>query len=63
MEPAEATSEKRMKLPGICHVCGSELAARHEAIYERASKTVRCVECPSAAAVAGKVRRELEMEP
>ncbi len=65
MEPAETATDKRMRLryPGVCRVCGVELAARQEAIYERASKTVRCVECPTAAAVAGEARRELEMEP
>jgi Nuclease-related domain len=37
--------EKRMRLryAGTCRVCGSELPARAEAIYERATRTVRCV--------------------
>jgi nuclease-like protein len=49
MEPSEAASDKRMKLryPGVCRVCSMELAARQEAIYERASKSVRCLECPT----------------
>lgn len=65
MEPAEATNEKRMKLryPGACRSCGVGLAARQEAIYERASKTVRCLDCPTAAAVAGEAWREPEGEP
>lgn len=65
MEPAETTNEKRMKLryPGVCRVCGAELAARQEAIYERASKTVRCVECPTEAALAEEALGELEMDP
>jgi hypothetical protein len=47
METAETTPDKRMKLryAGACRLCGVELAARQEAIYERATKTVRCVEC------------------
>jgi DNA-directed RNA polymerase subunit RPC12/RpoP len=42
-------SEKRMKLryAGLCLRCGTELPARAEAIYERKTKTVRCVECPT----------------
>lgn len=65
MKPAETTTDKRMRLryQGVCRVCGAELAARQEAIYERETKTVRCVECPAAAAVAGEARRELEVEP
>jgi hypothetical protein len=39
------TDEKRMRLryAGTCRVCGSELPARTEAIYDRASKSVRCL--------------------
>jgi hypothetical protein len=39
------SDDKRMRLryAGRCRVCGCELPARTEAIYERASKTVRCV--------------------
>ena len=32
-----------MRYAGACRVCGSELPAKAEAIYERSSKTVRCV--------------------
>jgi hypothetical protein len=37
--------EKRMRLryADACRVCGVELRARVEAIYEQATKTVRCV--------------------
>ncbi|MFC3804878.1 nuclease-related domain-containing protein [Terrabacter sp. MAHUQ-38] len=37
--------EKRMRLryAGTCRVCGLALPARSEAIYERTTKTVRCV--------------------
>lgn len=42
--------EKQWKLryQGLCRLCGTELPARADAIYERSSKTVRCVECPTA---------------
>ena len=45
----EGVSEKRMRLryAGTCRVCGNALPERAEAIYERTSKTVRCVECPA----------------
>jgi hypothetical protein len=48
---AESSDEKWMKLryAGVCRICGTELPARYEAIYEGLSKTVRCVECPSEA--------------
>lgn len=38
----EVLNDKRMKLryAGVCRLCGTELPARAEAIYERASKTV-----------------------
>lgn len=43
------TDDKRMKLryAGVCRLCGIDLPARADAIYERATKTVRCVECSS----------------
>lgn len=43
------TDDKRMKLryAGVCRLCGTDLPARADAIYERATKTVRCVECSS----------------
>lgn len=42
--------EKRMRLryAGTCRVCGVELQAKAEAIYERTSKTVRCLDCSNA---------------
>ncbi len=33
----------RLRYAGTCRVCGSELPAKAEAIYERATRTVRCV--------------------
>lgn len=48
---SESSDEKRMKLryAGKCRLCGTELPDRADAIYERTTKTVRCVECPSEA--------------
>lgn len=39
--------EKQMKLryAGLCRLCGGELPARAEAVYERSTKTVRCLDC------------------
>lgn len=44
----EDVTDKRMKLryAGTCRICGTDLPARADAIYERTSRTVRCVECP-----------------
>jgi ribosomal protein L15 len=39
----------RLRYAGTCRLCGTELPARTEAIYERTTKTVRCVECPASA--------------
>jgi hypothetical protein len=39
----------RLRYAGKCRLCGAELAARTEAIYERTTKTVRCLECSAAA--------------
>lgn len=36
----------RLRYAGVCRLCGTDLPAREEAIYERATKTVRCVACP-----------------
>lgn len=43
--------EKRMRLryAGRCRLCGTELAAKTEAIYKRTTKTVRCLDCSTAA--------------
>lgn len=44
MDEGVATGDKRMLLryAGTCRICGTELPARTEAIYERPTKTVRC---------------------
>lgn len=40
-------TEKRMRLryAGTCRLCGTALEARTEAVYERATRTVRCLSC------------------
>lgn len=50
-------SDKRMNLryAGVCRLCGTGLPERADAIYERATKTVRCVECPTAFDELGQV--------
>ena len=60
---AEPT-DKRMKLryEGTCRLCGADLPARTDAIYERSTKTVRCVECPTEEADVD-VAVEVEVEP
>ena len=42
--------DKRMRLrySGTCRLCGSELPAKVEAVYERTTNTVRCLECLAA---------------
>lgn len=57
--------DKRMKLryAGTCRLCGTELPAGTDAVYERTSKTVRCLDCAAddAPDVAGaSARREYE---
>lgn len=50
-------SDKRMRLryAGVCRLCGTSLPGQEEAIYERSTKTVRCVACPSEATIADVV--------
>jgi hypothetical protein len=45
--PQAESTDMRMKLryAGVCRLCGMELPAKQEVVYERATKTVRCVEC------------------
>lgn len=52
---SEQPGEKRMRLryAGTCRVCGAALDARTEAVYERATKTVRCLACSPSADAAG----------
>jgi len=45
MDGDSATDEKQMRLryDGTCRVCGADLPARTEAVYERTTRTVRCL--------------------
>ncbi|WP_461104136.1 nuclease-related domain-containing protein [Tessaracoccus terricola] len=38
----------KLRYAGNCRRCGTEIAARVEAIYERDTKTVRCLDCDDA---------------
>jgi hypothetical protein len=44
-QPDEKTM--RLRYAGACRQCGQELPAGRVAVYERSTKTVRCVSCPS----------------
>lgn len=48
MDASPRTDEKRMRLryPGVCRICGSDIPAKVEAVYERSAKTVRCLSHP-----------------
>lgn len=35
----------KLRYAGSCRLCGTTLPARTDAVYERVTKTVRCVEC------------------
>lgn len=49
---ATPAGEKHIKsrYAGTCRVCAADLPAKSEAIWERESKTVRCVNCPAESA-------------
>jgi len=40
--------DKRMRLryAGMCRLCGTPLGAGTDAVYERGTRTVRCIQCP-----------------
>lgn len=44
----------------VCRVCGAALQAKEEAVYERSSKTVRCVVCPPATGGADVAQEQAE---
>jgi hypothetical protein len=53
-QATDGISDKQMKLryAGVCRLCGEAIPAGADAIYERSTKTVRCITCsPSSAAV------------
>lgn len=46
--PGEDPGQRmRLRYAGVCRLCGIELPANVDAIYERTTKTVRCIECPT----------------
>ena len=49
VEEDSSSHDRRMRLryQGTCRLCGTPLPARAEAVYERATKTVRCVTHPN----------------
>lgn len=52
----------KLHYAGVCRLCGADLPAKDEAIYERSTKTVRCIECPTGTAVVDVVT-ELDSTP
>ena len=41
-----ADKTMRLRYAGACRLCGAQLCAGELGVYERATKTVRCVLCP-----------------
>lgn len=52
MEGGQDEKRMRLRYAGVCRVCGVALPARDEAIYERSTKAVRCVNHGAACAAA-----------
>jgi hypothetical protein len=56
----------RLRYAGTCRLCARELSAGADAVYERGSKTVRCVDCaagatdPDPGSAGASARREYE---
>jgi hypothetical protein len=50
--PSADVKQIRLRYAGVCRLCGTDLPASADAIYERSTKTVRCVECPTETTVA-----------
>lgn len=47
IDQAESGKRTTLRYAGVCRLCGTGLSAREAAIYERSTKTVRCLECPA----------------
>jgi len=64
VQPTGETNDRRMLLryPGRCRLCGAELTAGTDAIYERARRTVRCLECTPAVASPAKPPVVVELQ-
>jgi hypothetical protein len=56
----EDETRMRLRYSGTCRVCSLELPAKTEAIYERASKTVRCITHDSASEVSPDVSEAVD---
>lgn len=56
VQPIDETNDRRMRLryPGRCRLCGADMTAGADAIYERDRRTVRCVECTPADAASAE---------
>ena len=53
----------RLRYAGACRMCGTELQAKTEAVYERAAKTSHCVSCPDVPTVASHEPPGVRPEP
>lgn len=42
-EPIMRDKQMRLRFDGVCRICGDEILAGAQAIYERSTKTVRCL--------------------
>jgi hypothetical protein len=50
----ETAKQMRLRYAGSCSVCGGDLPAGVKAVYDRTSKTVRCLICVTDAGAAGE---------
>lgn len=64
MNASPETDEKRMRLryAGVCRICGSDIPAKVEAVYERSTKTVRCLSHPEDLAPSGQTAK-IDIDP
>ena len=53
----------KLRFAGTCRLCGTGLAAHAEAIYEPATKTVRCSECRTEAPTPSDISSPTATEP
>ena len=60
-EPIPDDKRMRLRYSGTCRVCSVELPAKAEAIYERSSKTVRCITHDTASEASPGVSEEVDI--
>ena len=53
----------KLRYAGVCRVCEADLAARVEAIYERSTRTVRCLDCSPILTEASPAPSVVEVPP